>query len=583
MKQMIGNTIGLCLIRFLQLLFTVAGVLGLASTILYADHDTVVITAGEIEAMQAHTMADILNTVPGLSAGSSSVSIHGNYKVKVFVDGRPLNDPTSSHGAIKWDLVSPADIEKIEILRGKGGVRYGQDASGGVVLITTKEGNRISGNLKTFAGSEDRYYLNGNLQNSSGPWLIGLSGGYETNDGYLVNNDKERYQFGTKLGYTFHEQANVSVTADYSDDDRGYAGYPDYPTPFSRATSSMQAYSMQAELYRVKSKTYFNRGEKNNSDISRGLDNSIEVDDFGQEFDSNYATELWGEFNYGCGFYWSGASGTRFSDQEETTYSFYLIDSYALSSHPVSLTFGLRTNINSAFDNAYNPEAKITYKATKKSWKATLSYNRTNNTPSFYQRYNETSSTRPNPDLGMETADNFSFALFSMLSKSVGGSLTLFHNRLTDRITYTYGDNGTSQYQNVGSATYTGGDLSLTWSPAEQFKCKLNYTYLDPRDEDSDNDLPARPNHRGRLDLTYKPTEPFSMILTGRGSSSAYRNRSNTISIPGYLIGDFKMEYNFEHFSLFAEVTNILDKTYYYVDGLLGPPRAWFAGINWRF
>lgn len=76
-------------------------------------HDTLTLTAQEIEKLQAHTMADILNTVPGLSAGSSSVSIHGNYKVKVFLDGRPLNDPTSSHGGIRWDLVSPEEITNI--------------------------------------------------------------------------------------------------------------------------------------------------------------------------------------------------------------------------------------------------------------------------------------------------------------------------------------------------------------------------------------------------------------------------------------------------------------------------------------
>ena len=123
------------------LLFLVSVLVCLPAVTIHAGHDAVIVTAEEIETLQAHTMADILNNVPGLSAGSSSVSIHGNYKVRVYVDGRPLNDPTSSHGGIKWDLVSPSDIEKIEILRGKGGVRYGRDASGGVILITTKDGS----------------------------------------------------------------------------------------------------------------------------------------------------------------------------------------------------------------------------------------------------------------------------------------------------------------------------------------------------------------------------------------------------------------------------------------------------------
>lgn len=546
----------------------------------YAAHDTVIITAEEVEALQAHTIADILNSVPGLSAGSSSVSIHGNSKVKVYADGRRLNDPTSSHGGINWDLISPVDIEKIEILRGKGGVRYGQDASGGVILITTKGDGRVSGNLKSFAGSQGRFHSNANLQMVSGPLQAGVRGGYETTDGYLVNNDKERWQLGTKLGYAFHEQTQISFSADYTEDKRGYAGYPDFPTPFSRGESSMQAYSMQTEHYEVKNKTFLNIGEKNNSDISSGLDKTIEVVDFGEEIDTSFATENWGELNYGGGFYWSRATGTDFSDQDETSFSIYLIDSYALKQTPISLSLGLRANINEVFDDALNPEIKLTYK--KKSWKTTISYSRTNNTPSFYQRYNETSSTLPNPNLGMETADNYSLALFSMLSQSLNGSVTLFHNRLTDRITYTYDNNGTGQYQNVGSATYSGGDVSLTWTPLANISCKANYTYLAAKDEDTGNSLPSKPKHEGQINLIYKPIAPLSVVLVGRASSNAYRNRSNTTTVPGFFTTDLKIEYNFEHFSLFTELTNILDKNYYYADGMLAPPLAWFAGINMR-
>lgn len=66
------------------------------------------------------------------------------------------------------------------------------------------------------------------------------------------------------------------------------------------------------------------------------------------------------------------------------------------------------------------------------------------------------------------------------------------------------------------------------------------------------------------------------------GSSSAYRDTSNTTRIPGYFIYDYKMEYDFERFNLFMAVFNLLDKEYLYVDGLLAPPRTWFAGIQVR-
>ncbi|HDM77613.1 MAG TPA: hypothetical protein ENG51_14250 [Deltaproteobacteria bacterium] len=69
--------------------------------------------------MNVRKISDVLNQVPGVKAGDTFVSIRGSYKVKVLLDGRPINDPTSSHGSVKFDLVSPENVEKIEIYRGK--------------------------------------------------------------------------------------------------------------------------------------------------------------------------------------------------------------------------------------------------------------------------------------------------------------------------------------------------------------------------------------------------------------------------------------------------------------------------------
>ncbi len=68
--------------------------------------------------------------MPGVKAGSTSVTIRGSSKVRVLLDGRPINDPTSSHGGIKFDMVFLENVERVEIHRGKGGVKYGNDASG---------------------------------------------------------------------------------------------------------------------------------------------------------------------------------------------------------------------------------------------------------------------------------------------------------------------------------------------------------------------------------------------------------------------------------------------------------------------
>lgn len=71
-------------------------------------------------------------------------------------------------------------------------------------------------------------------------------------------------------------------------------------------------------------------------------------------------------------------------------------------------------------------------------------------------------------------------------------------------------------------------------------------------------------------------------MLSNKYVSRVYRNKDNTKSVPEYTLADFRAAYAFKRFSLFGEIENIFDKTYYYSDGLLAPPRTWIVGMNWR-
>lgn len=551
------------------------------STATAADEgDTILLTAEDIRAMQALKIADVLNNVPGVKAGDSSVTIQGSYKVKVFLDSRPINDPTSSYGAVNWELVSPDDVERIEILRGKGGLRYGQDAAGGVILIYTKRIQRLTGNVKTYGGSHDTGHGQAGLQMTAGNLGIGVNGGFETTEGYTVNDDKERRQAGLKLAYSQNERKSLSFSADYLEDQRGLSGLPEYPTPFSRKSTRTTGLSLQFLYDRLTGTTFFNDGRNHNTDISRRLDQTLSVSELGQDLAASMMTGNWGELNFGGGYRQGRAEGSTFDDQTEETFSVFAAQSLQWPNTPFTLSFGLRANINSAFDDALNPEIKAFYK--KSYWRLTAAYNRTNNTPSFNQRYNETASTRPNPELEMETSDNYSLALFVQPRTTLSGSVSIFHNRLSNRITYVTGDDGIGRYQNFGEVTYTGGDLAVAWQPHELITIKGSYTYLEAMDEETGLYLPAKAKHQANLDIYLQPFDRFSMVAGGQYTSSVYGNQSNTKTIPEYVIGNIRAEYAFQRFSLFGEVKNVFDKTYYYADGYLAPPCTWVIGVNWR-
>jgi len=151
----------------------------------------------------------------------------------------------------------------------------------------------------------------------------------------------------------------------------------------------------------------------------------------------------------------------------------FATDAISFETLPLILAFGLRGSIYSEFGNTVNPETKISYK--KDKWSISFIYSLTKNIPSFYQRYDRTSSKEPNPDLDMEIADNFSLSFFAEILPRLSFGASLFNNRITDRITYVLGDYGIGRYENLGDKTYLYGDGWL--APPRTLVCGLNYRF----------------------------------------------------------------------------------------------------------
>ncbi|WP_103043997.1 TonB-dependent receptor domain-containing protein [Comamonas faecalis] len=99
----------------------------------------------EIEKRGTDSVAELLRDVPGVSvvdsavAGMKRIRIRGEQsnRVVILVDGQELTDHSSFGSPL---LVDPANIERIEVVRGPASVLYGAKAIGGVVNIITRKG-----------------------------------------------------------------------------------------------------------------------------------------------------------------------------------------------------------------------------------------------------------------------------------------------------------------------------------------------------------------------------------------------------------------------------------------------------------
>ena len=92
------------------------------------------------------TVAEVLSQIPGVRVrrfgglgSASTASIRGSKaeQVLVLVDGVRLN--TAQRGSVDLSTIPLRQVERIEVLRGGGSARYGSDAEGGVISITTRK------------------------------------------------------------------------------------------------------------------------------------------------------------------------------------------------------------------------------------------------------------------------------------------------------------------------------------------------------------------------------------------------------------------------------------------------------------
>ncbi len=99
----------------------------------------------QLERQAPESIADLVRDVPGVEVvdasapGMKRLRIRGesSHRVTILVDGQEITDHSDYGTPI---LVDPANVERIDVIRGPASVLYGAKAIGGVVNIITKRG-----------------------------------------------------------------------------------------------------------------------------------------------------------------------------------------------------------------------------------------------------------------------------------------------------------------------------------------------------------------------------------------------------------------------------------------------------------
>jgi vitamin B12 transporter len=209
-----------------------------------------VVTAEDIELMNAHTLTDVLNTITGVQVdirgglgNLTSPSIQGSFynHVVVFIDGISITSP-SENSTITGEF--PVQfIEKIEIIKGPASSTWGSSLGGVVNVITKSPGKeeKIKGTLYASYGEDNTGDFRAEVygrKNNFGYYLYAGRLQADGLPGLRDNMDFSGNNIYAKLSYDISKNTTALFTVLYNKNKRGDGNFPEYDFSDSDKTSN---------------------------------------------------------------------------------------------------------------------------------------------------------------------------------------------------------------------------------------------------------------------------------------------------------------------------------------------------------
>ncbi len=203
-----------------------------------AENENIEFSKKEIEKAKNIYLPDILKYEPEINVtrraitgdNADMLSIRGlsGSRILLNLNGRSLNAAGVVGGYYNDFSIIPVDnIEKIQVIKGGGDLKYGNNALGGVINIITKEPKETA-EISVFsgfsAGKDIDYMYNERIGISKKYHKLAylFSTSYQKNDEYLWNNDFEAKNLGGFISYDMPYDSKIYFNVQYTNTKRGF-------------------------------------------------------------------------------------------------------------------------------------------------------------------------------------------------------------------------------------------------------------------------------------------------------------------------------------------------------------------------
>lgn len=594
-------------------------------TQLQAPRLVTVLTAADIAAAAVHSINDLLEYAVGVDVRQrgefgvqTDISVRGGTfdQITVLLNGVNISSPHTGHLTADFP-VTVQDIERIEVLEGPCARVFGTSAFTGVINIVTRREEK-GGEARLYGGSYG--YAGGDLRLSGtlGHYSNSISGGYSRSDGATPNSD-----FGSARGFYQGNYTNGDLKADVQ---LGYS-YKQYGANTFYGASSTDQWESN-ERYIGSASVENKIGEKTHISASinwnRWFDhyqwhkdnpageNYHKVDALGGTlnawFESKYGrTSVGFEARYE-GIYstklgdpmdeskWKntqghdGTSDVKYKNQaDRVNYSAFVEHDILLRDWTISL--GVLANNNTALDHKWRlyPGIDVSYRPNGQ-WKLFASWNMALRMPTYTDLYYSGANIVGTKDLKPEKTSDLSFGT-RFRRAGWRAEASLFYSHKDDMIDWViYADEADGKTFRSGNFTLDNAGVELLtdflpqelWPNTPLRKLGFQYAYIN---EDIEYVRPIKSSkyameylrHKVVINADTRVWKRLALSLSWR-----WQDRVGTGNKP-YALLDGKLSWNTSRVCIYADCSNILNKTYYDYSFIPQPGRWGKVGVSFKW
>lgn len=503
-----------------------------AKSISQVAENITIVTAAEIEAMNAHSVADVLNTVTGVQianytgpAGSPSLGIQGSEgrQVQVMVDGVSHNNLGDGYPDISSMRVQ--HIERIEIVKGPASSSWGSSL-GGVVNIITKspDDTRKFGGAASFSiGERATGDYRGEVSGASGAFGYYLSGGGLISDGLQPGTDLRSGNFYSKFEWRPRQGSTITLTTGYDTGTRGLARIPLLDLSIhNRYDNLFSTLTLNQTLTDELSFDLTFRGSRRNVGIAMDMLSTGEELGNTTGVDTNLggsARLLWQQelhnliFGVDVDFGKLDSAIVENGSQHLDKWALYLNDTIKLGRF--SITPGLRYDNTSTNGDFWSPSLGVTCSIADSTVLRGYAARGFNIPPLGYTYATGIFST-PNPDLKMEKVWSYSVGFETAALKYLWLKTTYFRHSVSDALSPQILPDERFTTVNGGKQRREGVEVELKTTPVYHLSFTAGFIFTNAKDRTTGEVVKDIPRYVYDMGILYDDSRFLRALLKGR-------------------------------------------------------------------